>query len=403
MPLTLRWGTVTAVTQRFDELVRCEVDGAPCIAYPRQTGAVEVGDTVLVNTQARDLGLGSGGFDVLYANLTRGLALKPTPSTHVMTLPYTGGQSAPGASRSATRWPTTSRACRSSAPGSTASSRRSWPGSAPASATAYAQLGGGALPVALSDTLRLLKTRQLVETAIAVAPCLDGDVQVVSIASALAWAKEKGFDVVVCGIGPGVVGTGSEYGHGGLALADAANAAVALGGRAIVTVRYSSADLRERHRGVSHHTRSAVRLILGPYEVAWPVGLEPDPSLGPVVEVRSTAGGTRRANLPLSHMGRRRRTTRGSSPPLSRPAGTPGRCSDDRGAAARPGRRARDVRHVRPRRGARRRGRRRARSTPASGSSTRRRCTAARRPRWARLSATGDRRRSWRRRSGRPP
>ena len=29
--------------------------------------------------------------------------------------------------------------------------------------TAYAQLGGGALPVALSDTLRLLKTRQLVE------------------------------------------------------------------------------------------------------------------------------------------------------------------------------------------------------------------------------------------------
>jgi hypothetical protein len=80
MPLTLRWGTVTAVTQRFDELVRCEVDGTPCIAYPRQTGAVEVGDTVLVNTQARDLGLGSGGFDVLYANLTRGLVLKPAPS-----------------------------------------------------------------------------------------------------------------------------------------------------------------------------------------------------------------------------------------------------------------------------------------------------------------------------------
>ena len=47
MALTLRWGTVTAVTQRLDEIIRCEVDEVPCVAYPRQTGPVEVGDTVL--------------------------------------------------------------------------------------------------------------------------------------------------------------------------------------------------------------------------------------------------------------------------------------------------------------------------------------------------------------------
>ncbi len=92
--LTLRWGTVTTVTQRLDELIRCTVDGNECIAYPRQTGPVEVGDTVLVNTQATDLGLGSGGFHVLYANMTRGLGLKPPPGAHVMALPYTPGQSA---------------------------------------------------------------------------------------------------------------------------------------------------------------------------------------------------------------------------------------------------------------------------------------------------------------------
>ena len=73
MALSLRWGTVTAVTQRLEEIIRCEVDAVPCVAYPRQTGPVEVGDTVLVNTQGRDLGLGSGGFDIVYANLTRGL------------------------------------------------------------------------------------------------------------------------------------------------------------------------------------------------------------------------------------------------------------------------------------------------------------------------------------------
>ena len=36
-----------------------------------------MGDEVLVNEQARLLELGSGGFDVLYANLTRGLGLAP--------------------------------------------------------------------------------------------------------------------------------------------------------------------------------------------------------------------------------------------------------------------------------------------------------------------------------------
>jgi hypothetical protein len=304
VPLTLRWGTVTAVTQRFDELVRCEVDGSPCIAYPRQTGAVEVGDTVLVNTQAGDLGLGSGGFDILYANLTRGLALKPAPSTHVMTLPYTAAQSASGCAEERDRLADDLEGMPVVCSGLHSQLAPIAAGIGPGVRIAYAQLGGGALPVALSDTLRLLKTRQLIETAIAVAPCVDGDVQVLSVASALAWSKEKGFDVVVCGIGPGVVGTGSEFGHGGLALAEAANAAIALGGRAIVTVRYSSADLRERHQGVSHHTRSAVRLILGPYEVAWPVGIEPDPSLGPLVDVQVDGWHEATANLALSHMGR---------------------------------------------------------------------------------------------------
>ena len=48
-----------------------------------------MGDEVLVNIQARELGLGSGGFDVLHANLTRGLGLGAEDGAHVMKLPYT--------------------------------------------------------------------------------------------------------------------------------------------------------------------------------------------------------------------------------------------------------------------------------------------------------------------------
>src|SRR5215217_6322858 len=79
MPLSLRRGRVTGVVERLEGLVRLEVDGVPCVAYPALTGPVALGDDVVVNTQARDLGLGSGGFDVLYVNLTRGLGLGADP------------------------------------------------------------------------------------------------------------------------------------------------------------------------------------------------------------------------------------------------------------------------------------------------------------------------------------
>ena len=304
MALTLRWGTVTAVTQRLDELTRCTVDGAECIAYPRQTGPIEVGDTVLVNTQAKDLELGSGGFDVLYANMTRGLRLPPPPSAHVIGLPYTPGQAAVACVEEHDELADGLGGMPVVCCGLHSQLAPVVAGIGPGMRVAYAQLAGGALPVSFSDTVRALKTRRLLETAIAVSPCLDGDVQAVTAASALAWAKARGFDVVVCGIGPGVVGTASAFGHGGLSVADAANVTAALGGRAIVAVRYSGADPRDRHRGVSHHTRSALRLVLGSRDVAWPLGLGRDGRLGTVSEIVVEGWQEACAGLPLQHMGR---------------------------------------------------------------------------------------------------
>ena len=94
MPLSLRRGTVTGISEEHDDLTRLEVDGEPAIAYPRLTGPVEIGDEVIVNVQARQLELGSGGFDVVYANLTRGLDAGGEDGAHVMTLPYTPLQAA---------------------------------------------------------------------------------------------------------------------------------------------------------------------------------------------------------------------------------------------------------------------------------------------------------------------
>ena len=77
MPLSLRRGTVTAIVEPASTgSCGWRSTASPCVAYPRLTGPVALGDEVLVNAQARELGLGSGGFDVLFANLTRGLDLR---------------------------------------------------------------------------------------------------------------------------------------------------------------------------------------------------------------------------------------------------------------------------------------------------------------------------------------
>jgi Protein of unknown function (DUF3866) len=304
MPLSLRLGRVTAIAEEHEGLVRLEVDGRACVAYPQLTGSVSVGDEVLVNVQARALELGSGGFDVLYANLTRGLDLPAAEGAHVMKLPYTPLQAAfPHAEEDARlaeglgALPVVCCSLHSQV--------------APACAgiggelrTAYVQLPGGALPLPLSDAVRALRERRLIAGTVSVGACFGGDVECVGVASALAWAAEAGYEAVVCAIGPGIVGTGSRLGHGGLAAADAANAASALGGAPVLAARVSSADERERHRGVSHHTEAVLALCAGRVTVAWPEGLEAPAWVEPRRDVDVAGWEEACAGLPLAHMGR---------------------------------------------------------------------------------------------------
>jgi hypothetical protein len=280
MPLSLRRGHVSRVV---DDL-HCEVDGLPCVVYPEVTGPVAAGDDVLVNVQARELHLGSGGFDIVYANLTRGLELAPASGAHVMALPYAPGQWAvrhaeedielpPGLDG----LPVVLCTVHSQVAPAWAALR--------ARRVAYVQVQGGALPLDLSDTLRALD----LAARISVAPCFGGDARCVSVASALLLAAARA-EVAICSVGPGIAGTGTRFGHGAVSLAEAANVALALGGIPVLAARVSDADERERHRGVSHHTRAVLDLVLGEIEVSAPAG----------------GDGWREAcaGLTLSHMGR---------------------------------------------------------------------------------------------------
>ena len=192
MPLSLRRGRVTAIVEEQAELVRLEVDGEPCVAYPGLTGPVAVDDEVLVNLQARELGLGSGGFDVLYANLTRGLGLGAAEGAHVMKLPYTPlqfaavhAEEAGGLAETMGGLPVVCCSLHSQvAP--------VFAGLGAGLRIAYVQLPGGALPLPLSNTVRLLRERGLAATTVSAGACFGGEHECVGVASALAWAAAGG-------------------------------------------------------------------------------------------------------------------------------------------------------------------------------------------------------------------
>ena len=277
--LALRRGTVVAIDRDgAATALTVDVDGErrPAISYTDLTGLVEVGDEVIVNVAARDLGLGSGGFDVVHANLTRGLDGAGLPDAHVMKLNYTSLQHAVQ--------PVEEQAGELALPVGRPVAVLGLHGQLPCVAWAaaqrrpglrigYVQTAGGALPGALSRTIGELRDRGLLAGHVSAGPAYGGEEDAITTAGALhAGLTALGWDAAIAGPGPGILGSATELGHGGLAALDTAHAALALGCTTVIVPRMSSGDPRPRHRGLSHHTSTVLELLLRPALVAVPPG-----------------------------------------------------------------------------------------------------------------------------------
>jgi Protein of unknown function (DUF3866) len=287
--LALRRGTVVSA----DPLL-VEVDGErrPAWADTALLGEMREGDEVVVNVAALDLGLGSGGFDVVHVNLTRGLGGGPVDDEHVIKLNYTslqhpvepieGGEANVGESvretrairgkvtpRSATDCPVLVLPLHGHlAPAAWAAAQ-----AAPGARVGYVQTGGGALPGSLSRDVAELRERDLLCGHITAAPAYGGEHEALSRVGALDAAVNRlGWDAALVGPGPGIIGSNTEFGHGGMAALDSAHAALSLRLPTLISPRLSSSDPRERHVDVSHHTYTVLELLLAPVEVAVPEG-----------------------------------------------------------------------------------------------------------------------------------
>jgi uncharacterized protein DUF3866 len=277
--LALRRGVVLAAgdpggpMQELD--VRLGGDRRPAVADVALVGAAQAGDDVVVNVAAVDLELGSGGFDVVHVNLTRGLEGAGTLGAHVMKLNYTSLQhaivpveaSAPAGGPLVL--PTEAPVAIGFLHGQLAPLAWAFARAAPGARLGYVQTTGGALPGALSETVRVLRRRGLLAAHLTAGQAYGGEGDAVTTAGALQHGfAERYWHAAVCAPGPGVLGSGTALGHAGMVALESAHTAAALGCRVVICLRRSSSDTRPRHRGVSHHTRMALELALVPFVVA---------------------------------------------------------------------------------------------------------------------------------------
>lgn len=252
---------VAAVLSERPGLQRVDLDnGRRAYVLTQLIGPVAAGDRVVVNTTAVDLGLGTGGWDVVHWNMSRA-EWSTAGGGHVMKLRYTSLQVDTGAAEEggpdlpADLGGKPVVAC--TVHSQLAPVAAGFKEGAPGRRLSFVMTDSAALPLALSDLVADLRERRMLHETITCGQAFGGEREAVSVPSALLLA---GGDAVVVAPGPGGVGTGTRLGFSSVEMASVLDAVAVLGGRPILAVRYSGADTRPRHRGRSHHATTVLNM-----------------------------------------------------------------------------------------------------------------------------------------------
>jgi Protein of unknown function (DUF3866) len=300
----IRWrdAVVVGVRRDWQGAVELEITSGGrslrALAYPALTGRPQPGDRVLINANAVELGLGTGGYALVIAVPDRLPDDRPGPG-HVIKARYTPLQACVLAAEEQgsahhevlrdaddlAGMPVVVADLHSALPAVLAALRADAP--APP-VTAYIMLDGGALPAWFSRACAGLREAGWLAGTISAGQAYGGDLETVTVHTGLLAARHVlGADVAVVAQGPGNLGTGTRWGFSGVACGEAVNAVAVLGGRPVASLRVSEADPRDRHRGISHHSLTAYgRVALAPADVVVP---ELDGEFGATVAAQAEA------------------------------------------------------------------------------------------------------------------
>ena len=267
-------GTITAIEEHDDDIARLRVDiedgEIPAVAFPKMVGPLAVGHRVVVNTTGIALGLGTGGTAFVLWDLDS----DPDPDPgegHIVKLRYTPWQTnvlaaeAPESphhdlladATSIEGVPVVACSLHSQMPAAAAGIKAV----APAARVGYLMTDGAALPLRWSRLAASARAAELIDVTATAGHAFGGDLEVVNVFSGLAALRHAaGAGAVVVAPGPGVVGTSTRLGHTALEQGQVLDAATGLGATAIACLRLSFADRRSDHRGISHHSLTALTI-----------------------------------------------------------------------------------------------------------------------------------------------
>jgi hypothetical protein len=290
--ISWRRGIVSALGSSWPGAVEvtADVDGesVPALAYPALVGEPVVGDTVLLNTTALDLGLGTGGYAMVIALPDRlpppsesgspGALVKARYTPQQVSVHGVDAQESPhhallADADSLDGMPVVIADLHSALPAVLAGVRVDWP----SARVVYVMSDGGALVSWFSRTSAALRDAGWLAATVTVGQAFGGDLEAVTLHTGLLAARHVlGADIAVVAQGPGNLGTGTRWGFSGVAAGEAVNAVSVLGGRPVGALRISDADPRSRHQGISHHSRTAFgRVALAGASLAVPTLPEP--------------------------------------------------------------------------------------------------------------------------------
>jgi hypothetical protein len=269
--MRFREGKVVEVSHEGDVLharVETPVGDIAALGWSSMLGPVHVGDRVILNTVGIDLDLGTGGTGFLLWNLDGDLP-DTEPPGHIVKLRYTPWQipvravEAPESEhhaglrdvRDLAGMPVVACSLHSQVAGVVAGVKVARPDAK----VGYLMTDAAALPLGFSRLVARLRREGLIDATCTTGHAFGGDLEAVNVYSGLAALRHvAACDVVVVSMGPGIVGTGTALGSTSLEQGQILDAAHALGGRNIACLRISFVDERERHRGISHHTITAL-------------------------------------------------------------------------------------------------------------------------------------------------
>lgn len=292
MKIVVNKATVLKVLESSDKIQKLEVlnsDGvvSKAIAYMDIVNVVSEGNTVLSNRIAAKLTLGTGGYDFIISNLSDPELERDKGPGHIIKMPYSPFQSAVLSveekdspyhdlfkqHRSIENMPVIVCGLHSHIVPAVAMLKYKRPGTK----VTCVITDGAALPVALSDSLRRLRS-DLIENIISCGNAYGGDLEAVNIYTALLAAKHVNkSDIAIVAMGPGIKGTETIYGHSGIEQGWIIDAVNTLQGVPVYSPRISFADKRPRHKGISHHSLTVLREIAKTQSrVALPKIVDPD-------------------------------------------------------------------------------------------------------------------------------